>query len=93
MLNTTPHTNTIINIKQTNSFFFLHLSILDEIIICIPAYNEGRDAFINTIDSIDASNYPKEKLYMFFIVDGNRGNSFQALMSVLNPNWKGFTFH
>lgn len=62
-----------------------------EIFICIPAYNEGREAFLNTINSIDQANYPKEKLYMFFIVDGNRGNSFESLMSVLRPDveWKG----
>lgn len=31
---------------------------------------------------------------MFAIVDGNRGSSFEALMSVVNPEWKGFkNFH
>jgi len=54
-----------------------------EIFICIPAYNEERAAFENTVGSICASNYPKEKLYMLFIIDGNKGNTFQNVMELL----------
>lgn len=55
----------------------------EEVFICIPAYNEGKEAFMNTISSISASNYPKHKMYMFFIVDGNKANSFENLMECL----------
>jgi cellulose synthase/poly-beta-1,6-N-acetylglucosamine synthase-like glycosyltransferase len=54
-----------------------------EVFICIPSYNEGKEAFLRTIGSITNSNYPKEKLYMLFIVDGNKANSFENLMEVL----------
>eukprot|EP01114_Cavostelium_apophysatum_P009296 TRINITY_DN223_c0_g1_i1.p1 TRINITY_DN223_c0_g1~~TRINITY_DN223_c0_g1_i1.p1 ORF type:complete len:836 (+),score=267.36 TRINITY_DN223_c0_g1_i1:237-2744(+) len=55
----------------------------EEVFICIPAYNEGKEAFMNTIGSISASNYPKHKMYMFFIVDGNKANSYENLMECL----------
>ena len=38
----------------------------EEVFICIPAYNENKEAFMNSIDSISATNYPKHKMYMFF---------------------------
>lgn len=55
----------------------------EEVFICIPAYNEGKEAFMNTIGSIASTNYPKHKMYMFFIVDGNKANSFENLMECL----------
>jgi hypothetical protein len=58
----------------------------EEVFICIPAYNEGKEAFMNTISSIAASNYPKHRMYMFFIVDGNKANSFENLMECLTKN-------
>jgi cellulose synthase/poly-beta-1,6-N-acetylglucosamine synthase-like glycosyltransferase len=76
---------------ETDIFEYL----AEEIFICIPAYNEGKDAFLRTIGSITNSNYPKEKLYMLFIVDGNRQHSFEAVMEVLlGTPWTGtiFTF-
>jgi cellulose synthase/poly-beta-1,6-N-acetylglucosamine synthase-like glycosyltransferase len=45
---------------------------------------EDRAAFERTIHSIVRSNYPKEKLYMLFIVDGNRARSFESLMETLH---------
>lgn len=56
----------------------------EEILICIPAYNEGRSAFKNTIHSVRDSNYPSEKMYMFIIVDGNLGGTYESAMAVLN---------
>lgn len=55
----------------------------EEVFICIPAYNEGKEAFMNTIGSIAETNYPKHKMYMFFIVDGNKACSFENLMECL----------
>jgi len=55
----------------------------EEVFICIPAYNEGKEAFMNTISSISATNYPKHRMYMFFIVDGNKAASFENLMECL----------
>lgn len=43
--------------------------------------------------SIVKSNYPKQKLYVMFIVDGNKSNSFQRLMSVLNNKEFEGNFH
>jgi len=54
------------------------------ILICVPVYNEGKSSFERMLASIVKSNYPKQKLYVMFIVDGNKSNSFQRLMSVLN---------
>jgi len=55
----------------------------DNIFICIPAYNEDIAAFSRTISSICNSVYPRNKMYMLFIVDGNRDKSFESLMEVL----------
>lgn len=66
--------------------------------ICIPAYNEGRGAFQNTISSVSNSNYPSDKMYMFIIIDGNRGGTYESAMAVLNDlpedqDWSGkFSF-
>ena len=62
----------------------------EQVFICIPAYSEGIEAFKRTVDSICDSNYPKDKLYMLFIVDGNKANCFQNLMSILEDrDYKG----
>eukprot|EP01114_Cavostelium_apophysatum_P013196 TRINITY_DN3137_c0_g1_i1.p1 TRINITY_DN3137_c0_g1~~TRINITY_DN3137_c0_g1_i1.p1 ORF type:complete len:794 (-),score=191.04 TRINITY_DN3137_c0_g1_i1:1423-3804(-) len=55
----------------------------DDIFICIPAYNEDIAAFSRTISSICNSYYPRNKMYMLFIVDGNKDGSFENLMEVL----------
>lgn len=83
------------------------LKFIDNIMICIPAYNEGVDAFLRTIQSITRSNYPKDKMYMFFIVDGNKANrqfltstnqkltrvkSFESLMQALGVALKSKSF-
>ena len=79
-----------IAVKKKFTFFFQYKTKkIAEIIICIPAYSEGKEAFLNTIGSIVDSDYPHDKLYMFFIIDGNRGNSFQHCLSILNPDFKG----
>jgi hypothetical protein len=66
--------------KQTHS---PQLTMPEELFICIPAYNEGKEAFERTIESIVNARYPKHKMYMFFIVDGNKARSFEALMGIL----------
>lgn len=64
--------------------------LLDNIFVCIPAYNEPPEAFERTISSIVNSRYPRDKLYMFFIVDGNRGRCFENCMTVLKEKvWTG----
>eukprot|EP01114_Cavostelium_apophysatum_P012633 TRINITY_DN2877_c0_g1_i1.p1 TRINITY_DN2877_c0_g1~~TRINITY_DN2877_c0_g1_i1.p1 ORF type:complete len:682 (+),score=155.55 TRINITY_DN2877_c0_g1_i1:58-2046(+) len=55
----------------------------EEIFICIPVYNESKAALERAISSVTNSNYTKHKLYCVFIVDGNKGSTFQSLMELL----------
>jgi len=55
----------------------------EEVFICVPVYNESRSVLEQTVSAITNSNYTKHKLYVVFIVDGNKGSTFQALMEVL----------
>lgn len=58
----------------------------DEVFICVPVFNESQFNMERTISSITNSNYTKQKLYVIFIVDGNKGATFQTLMECLELN-------
>lgn len=58
-------------------------SHLDNILICIPAYNEGSEAFLKTINSIVSSTFPLSKMHIYFIIDGRKNGCFDNLMKVI----------
>lgn len=59
--------------------------------ITVPAYNEGEN-IRKTVNSLLASNYPKEKLFLILIDDGSTDNTLEIMNEYKdNPQIKIFT--
>lgn len=41
------------------------------------------------IEGIAESNFPKQKIYLFFIVDGNQFQDYETLMEILTKQTSG----
>jgi len=59
------------------------MATFEEVFVCIPVYNESKASLERVVTSIYSSHYTKHKMYMVFIVDGNKNNTFQSLLEVL----------
>ncbi len=69
-------------------------SVTDDLLpvctVVVPAYNEGRQVF-DTLKSLAASNYPKEKLQLIAVDDGSADDTWdwieQARATLALPVW------
>ena len=80
-----------LNIKNRESDIYLKDEDCPGVTITVPAYNEGEN-IRKTVNSLLASNYPKDKLFLILVDDGSKDNTFEIMNEYKNnPQIKIFT--
>jgi cellulose synthase/poly-beta-1,6-N-acetylglucosamine synthase-like glycosyltransferase len=80
-----------LNIKTRESSSYLKDEDCPGVTITVPAYNEGEN-IRKTVNSLLASNYPKDKLFLILVDDGSKDNTFEIMNEYKDhPQIKVFT--
>ncbi len=80
-----------LNIKNKDDMAALSDENCPAVTITVPAYNEGEN-IIKTVNSLLASNYPKEKLFLILVDDGSKDNTWEIMQRYKDyPQIKIFT--